>query len=113
MSCVLRIASARNSALLTSDIEAVSERELLARYPGKLSADIVIAPHHGSRTSSTEAFIAAVNARTVGSALAETIRASSGCGRVLGCTIHPLSPARCERRCSWSASSVPCRPSKT
>jgi competence protein ComEC len=49
--------------LLTSDIEAVSEQALLARYGKRLAADAMTAPHHGSRTSSTAEFLAAVAAR--------------------------------------------------
>ena len=71
MSCVLKVSVGRNSALLTSDIEALSERSLLARYGNdngtgdKLRATVLIAPHHGSRTSSTPEFIATVGAREV------------------------------------------------
>ena len=65
MGCVLKIATAGTSVLLTADIEAVSEQALLARHRGQLKADWLVAPHHGSRTSSTPAFIEAVGAKTV------------------------------------------------
>lgn len=65
MSCVLKVSSAYGSVLLTSDIEAVSEIALLARYDGSLRSDVLVAPHHGSRTSSTPEFIAAVAADIV------------------------------------------------
>ena len=62
-SCVLRIATARGAVLLTGDIEARSEQELLGSAPEKLRAEVLVVPHHGSRTSSTEDFIAAVQPR--------------------------------------------------
>jgi competence protein ComEC len=65
VSCVLRVTTGERSMLLTSDIEAVSERSLLERYPAKLAAAVMTAPHHGSRTSSTPEFIAAVSASDV------------------------------------------------
>ena len=65
LSCVLRVTAGGKSMLLTSDIEAVSERALLERHPAGLAADVMTAPHHGSRTSSTPEFIAAVAARDV------------------------------------------------
>ena len=65
LSCVLRVTAGGRSMLLTSDIEAVSERALLARHPATLAAAVMTAPHHGSRTSSTAEFIAAVAARDV------------------------------------------------
>jgi competence protein ComEC len=59
-SCVLRIASAGGQVLLTGDIEAASEAEMLQRHES-LAADVLVVPHHGSRTSSTPSFIAAVS----------------------------------------------------
>jgi competence protein ComEC len=65
VSCVLRITAGGRSMLLTSDIEAISEDALLKRHPADLAANVMTVPHHGSRTSSTPGFIAAVAARDV------------------------------------------------
>ncbi|MEC5396673.1 DNA internalization-related competence protein ComEC/Rec2 [Uliginosibacterium sp. H1] len=62
-SCVLRVSSAQGSLLIAGDIEAGAERELLAVEAGRLRADVLVVPHHGSRTSSTEAFVHGVSAR--------------------------------------------------
>mgnify|MGYP001822670098 CR=1 FL=1 len=61
-SCVLRVTLADGQRLLLpGDIEAAAERDLLERHGGDLSADVLVVPHHGSRTSSTAAFVSAVN----------------------------------------------------
>lgn len=62
-SCVLRVVSPHGSLLLTGDIGRRAEEFLLAREPDRLTADVVIVPHHGSRSSSTPAFVSAVGAR--------------------------------------------------
>jgi competence protein ComEC len=58
-SCVLRVQAGEGSALLTGDITAAVEGLL---PPASVAADVVTIPHHGSRTSSSEAFVAAVGA---------------------------------------------------
>ncbi len=58
-SCVLRVSNGRWSLLLTGDIEAKGERSLLASAES-VAADILVAPHHGSATSSSEALVRAV-----------------------------------------------------
>ena len=59
-SCVLRVAAGGASMLLTGDIERAAEAAL-ARNGAQ--ADVLLVPHHGSRTSSSTEFIAAVAPR--------------------------------------------------
>ncbi|RZA19747.1 MAG: DNA internalization-related competence protein ComEC/Rec2, partial [Lysobacteraceae bacterium] len=62
-SCVLRVETAHGSALLTGDIGAIIEARLLHGDPSSLRSDVVIVPHHGSAGSSSEAFVAATQAK--------------------------------------------------
>lgn len=68
LSCVLAINASGRRLLITSDIEAAQESALVARRSAsdnasELAAEVLIVPHHGSRTSSTDAFITAVGAK--------------------------------------------------
>ncbi len=65
-SCVLRIEAPAARILLAGDIEARQEKMLVQRYGSSgLRADLLLAPHHGSSSSSSEAFLAAVAPRHV------------------------------------------------
>jgi competence protein ComEC len=65
LSCVLRIGHAGAWALLAGDIEKAQETALLARSGDALHADLLLAPHHGSKTSSSPGFLDAVMPRVV------------------------------------------------
>ncbi len=60
-SCVLSVTNGVETVLLPGDIERRSEHYLIDRFAEKLNADILLVPHHGSKTSSTIAFIQQVN----------------------------------------------------
>ena len=62
MSCVLRISNGEQTALLVGDIEQTQEASLVAQGLD-LRADVLLVPHHGSKTSSSAAFLDTVAPR--------------------------------------------------
>ncbi|MEO5574233.1 MAG: DNA internalization-related competence protein ComEC/Rec2 [Gammaproteobacteria bacterium] len=56
-SCVLLIKSTQGNVLLTGDIEAETEENLIRNWGTALHVQFLVVPHHGSKTSSTQAFI--------------------------------------------------------
>ena len=62
-SIVVRVSIGGRTILLTGDIEEPAENELVATYPQALRADVLLVPHHGSRTSTGTALLTAVRPR--------------------------------------------------
>ncbi len=60
-SCVLKIWNAHYSVLLSGDIEQKAELSLLKLESAKLSSDVLLVPHHGSNTSSSQHWLEQVN----------------------------------------------------
>lgn len=58
-SCVIKVSSSNSSILLTGDIEREVESQL-AFGSHSLKSDVLVVPHHGSKTSSSNNFIEAV-----------------------------------------------------
>ncbi len=63
LSCTLKISTKSHSLLLAGDIEAIQEDQLVNRISQKLKSDVLLAPHHGSGTSSTATFLQTVAPR--------------------------------------------------
>jgi competence protein ComEC len=61
--CTLHIRAAGGTLLLAADIEAAQEAQLVLHARAQLGADVLLAPHHGSGTSSTPEFLRAVHPR--------------------------------------------------
>jgi competence protein ComEC len=65
LSCVIRVSSKNHSLLLTGDIENKVEKQLLTNSLHKLHSTVMTVPHHGSKTSSSDAFVNAVSPELV------------------------------------------------
>jgi len=62
-SCVLRINTVAGGLLLTGDIEHQTEQRLVENVKEGLDVELMVVPHHGSKTSSSKEFIATVSPR--------------------------------------------------
>ncbi|MDX1489863.1 MAG: DNA internalization-related competence protein ComEC/Rec2 [Pseudohongiellaceae bacterium] len=60
-SCVLLVEAGSQRLLLPGDIEGAAERAIIENYGAQLAANVLVAPHHGSNTSSSEPFIRQVS----------------------------------------------------
>jgi competence protein ComEC len=60
-SCVLRVSGQGFSVLLTGDMETPAEKIVLAANHSQLASQILVLGHHGSKTSTSPEFLAAVN----------------------------------------------------
>jgi competence protein ComEC len=60
-SLVIKVTWGRIAFLLAGDIEAKGEQELVALAGGALKSDVLVVPHHGSKTSSTPTFLGLVD----------------------------------------------------
>ncbi|MCM5678320.1 DNA internalization-related competence protein ComEC/Rec2 [Schlegelella sp. S2-27] len=63
VSCVLKVSGGGQTVLLAGDIERREESRLVVHQAEALKADLLLAPHHGSKTSSTAGFLEAVAPR--------------------------------------------------
>lgn len=64
-SCVLRVSNGHTAVLLPGDIEAGQEQWLLQNARNQLPASLIVAPHHGSSSSSTWPFLLAIQPKVV------------------------------------------------
>lgn len=64
-SLVLKINYKNQSVLITGDLPKKFEKYLVKKYGDKLKADVLVAGHHGSATSSSEEFLEVVNPKYI------------------------------------------------
>lgn len=64
-SCVLRVSVGTQSILLVGDIEKAAESRLIALHMHDLPSTLLVAPHHGSKSSSSDEFVKAVSPQQV------------------------------------------------
>lgn len=62
-SCILQISTKSKNIILTGDIEKEAEDYLVRSYGAELASDVLIVPHHGSKTSSSYRFLLEVAPR--------------------------------------------------
>jgi competence protein ComEC len=62
-SLVVKITCGEISFLFPGDLEKIGEEVLIARSSRMLQSDILLSPHHGSKTSSSKKFLELVNPR--------------------------------------------------
>lgn len=60
LSCVLKVSASGGAVLVAGDIESGAESQMLSRQGSALGSTVIVVPHHGSRSSSSPAFVAAV-----------------------------------------------------
>ena len=81
-SLVMRVSSGGRSFLFPGDLEVAGEQQLIARSGSKLKSDVLLVPHHGSKSSSSSPFLEAV--------APEVCIISSGQGNPFGFPSHEV-----------------------
>ncbi|MCH9698226.1 MAG: DNA internalization-related competence protein ComEC/Rec2 [Gammaproteobacteria bacterium] len=64
-SCVLQISAGERTVMLSGDIESEAEIRLVQHYGKRLHSQVLVAPHHGSQTSSSQTFLEMVGSEFV------------------------------------------------